>query len=620
MEHPLMGEDSRSEDDEISLHSDDSLVGQDLTVAGDDFASAENRAVKRLRAWSKCALVASAVIVSVAVYSNTRHAQQSQFSQTFHDSADKLMDAYQQKLQQRLQIMDSLAVDMTSLAKTIGDSWPSVTVPDFGERTESTRALIGASAIWWTPLVTSETREQWENYAVQHQQWIHEEEIAAAEAVGTTSRIALEVTSTEIAPHIFDKNGDSTGTGPFAPIWQTHPIPADIPSWVNFDSLTLPGIQGGLRNIMQNRLPVVGEVLDWQETDAASQDTSTEPESAILYPIYSGRHEDAASNVVAVVTAVSSWSVYFQNVVPSSAKGITVVVKNECNQVFSFSVNGPNVTYLGKGDHHSKIFDNMHQSVSFDTSNNGNGNSLPLDAHYCPYTVHVYPSNAMRSHFVTHQPLISATLVGILFLVAALIFVTYDVLVEQRQKVVMDHALQSTAIVSSLFPEQVRDRLFRRNSNDTGPEDVEQQAGFHSNSDDNSYVMFEPTKSRLKSFLDQDQNQHAGAQEAKPIADLFPNCTVLFADIAGFTAWSSLRDPAQVFTLLESVYQTFGKRNVFKVETIGDSYVAVTGLPDPQEDHALIMCRFARDCCVKMKDVTQKLELSLGPDTGDLSM
>ena len=52
-------------------------------------------------------------------------------------------------------------------------------------------------------------------------------------------------------------------------------------------------------------------------------------------------------------------------------------------------------------------------------------------------------------------------------------------------------------------------------------------------------------------------------------------------DIAGFTAWSSVRDPAQVFILLETIYAAFDKlatrRRVFKVETIGDCYVAVTG-------------------------------------------
>ena len=59
-----------------------------------------------------------------------------------------------------------------------------------------------------------------------------------------------------------------------------------------------------------------------------------------------------------------------------------------------------------------------------------------------------------------------------------------------------------------------------------------------------------------------------------PIAELYANTTIMFADIAGFTAWSSEREPAQVFQLLESIYHTFdvvAKRlGVFKVETIGD--------------------------------------------------
>ena len=59
-----------------------------------------------------------------------------------------------------------------------------------------------------------------------------------------------------------------------------------------------------------------------------------------------------------------------------------------------------------------------------------------------------------------------------------------------------------------------------------------------------------------------------------PIADLFPHTTIMFADIAGFTAWSSEREPVQVFQLLEALYREFdrtAKRSgVFKVETIGD--------------------------------------------------
>ena len=62
----------------------------------------------------------------------------------------------------------------------------------------------------------------------------------------------------------------------------------------------------------------------------------------------------------------------------------------------------------------------------------------------------------------------------------------------------------------------------------------------------------------------------------RPIADLFPSATVLFADIAGFTSWSSVREPSQVFVLLETLYGAFDqiakRRGIFKVETIGTSF------------------------------------------------
>lgn len=96
-------------------------------------------------------------------------------------------------------------------------------------------------------------------------------------------------------------------------------------------------------------------------------------------------------------------------------------------------------------------------------------------------------------------------------------------------------------------------------------------------------------KYQLTTFMNEDAAaDKAGAGEKpvepfdeKPIADLCPHTTVMFADIAGFTAWSSVREPSQVFTLLETVYHSFDviakKRRVFKVETVGDCYVAVTG-------------------------------------------
>lgn len=98
----------------------------------------------------------------------------------------------------------------------------------------------------------------------------------------------------------------------------------------------------------------------------------------------------------------------------------------------------------------------------------------------------------------------------------------------------------------------------------------------------------------------------------------------MFADIAGFTAWSSQRDPEAVFALLESVFEKFDtlarRLGVFKVETIGDCYMAVCGLPNKNQDHAVVAARFAYECISAMREITRELEVQLGPGTASLGL
>ena len=68
---------------------------------------------------------------------------------------------------------------------------------------------------------------------------------------------------------------------------------------------------------------------------------------------------------------------------------------------------------------------------------------------------------------------------------------------------------------------------------------------------------------------------------------------IINTDISGFTAWSSQREPPQVFALLETIYGAFDKiayrHSVMKIETVGDCYVAACGLPEPREEY--VFCR-----------------------------
>ena len=61
-------------------------------------------------------------------------------------------------------------------------------------------------------------------------------------------------------------------------------------------------------------------------------------------------------------------------------------------------------------------------------------------------------------------------------------------------------------------------------------------------------------------------------------------------------------------------------RQVFKVETVADCYVAVAGCPSPMKEHATTISKFALACIDTMNSLTKRLEVTLGPDTGDLAV
>jgi class 3 adenylate cyclase len=74
------------------------------------------------------------------------------------------------------------------------------------------------------------------------------------------------------------------------------------------------------------------------------------------------------------------------------------------------------------------------------------------------------------------------------------------------------------------------------------------------------------------------------------IADEYPAVTILFADIVGFTTIASRLGAGQVIELLSGLFSRFDElataRGVEKIKTIGDSYMAAGGLPEPVADHA----------------------------------
>lgn len=92
------------------------------------------------------------------------------------------------------------------------------------------------------------------------------------------------------------------------------------------------------------------------------------------------------------------------------------------------------------------------------------------------------------------------------------------------------------------------------------------------------------------------------------LADEFPAVTVLLADIVGFTSLFADIKPSEVAMILDGIFTRFDglpdEYGVEKITTIGDAYMAVSGVPTPVPDHApriagmaLAMVRTIEDYC-----------------------
>ncbi len=100
----------------------------------------------------------------------------------------------------------------------------------------------------------------------------------------------------------------------------------------------------------------------------------------------------------------------------------------------------------------------------------------------------------------------------------------------------------------------------------------------------------------------------------------FESVSILFSDFVGFTRIAAERTPEQIIAALNECFKGFDAimetEGVEKIQTVGDGYLAVGGLPDEHPDHALKCVSAARKMITFLEEYNRHSSIQWGVRIG----
>jgi hypothetical protein len=426
----------------------------------------------------------------------------------------------------------------------------------------------------FSPNVKGEERKEWEVYSTQNREWVQQGlDFEQRFGIQHIAARRLQADANTAVISYFDQDGNrvpAVGDGPFFPAWQSSPVAERM---INLDLDSVETFSVGIDAVWKSGNSVLGQAKggsstgedSWEAFRSSWSDDGSQlyegkgPVVMFFVPVYD-ELQPAERTPTGVLTSLSFWESFMHRILTDDQGGLDAVIASQCGDSYTYTINGDTVAYVGEGDLHDQSFNDMAMTdiVVRADENADTFHGIELED-LCNYTLTVYPTQALQDEFVTATPWLFFGLVLAIFMLATLIIFFYDWKVEKNYQETYKKAKQAGAIVSSIFPAAVRRRLYEEDNSDNNNK-VKGQGAFKQAVP----LAVDSQKTKLKGFLQEDSpaavaNGHGKSGRAqhdneedehlvdpngnmgKAIADLFPNTTILFADIVGFTAWSSQR-------------------------------------------------------------------------------
>jgi hypothetical protein len=259
---------------------------------------------------------------------------------------------------------------MTAHAASSNEVWPFVTLPFFESYAANIRATSQIEVLMVANLVKEEERTLYLNYtATNHEAWVAESHEVSKENVDEFSptgytKYMKRLSLAEWIPDVPRATYWST--------WQSTPPPFNykLINWNVASNVDLAAlIEAGtlLKNeTLYSRISAL-EYLSAKDHDGLHSASPT-PHAYVSRVIHEQVGNDD-SPVVGVVTGGMAWDVALKDLLPDQQTGVRVVVRNTCNQNYTYEINGPTAVFLGEGDLHEIFYNRMEVVVDLSTNN-----------------------------------------------------------------------------------------------------------------------------------------------------------------------------------------------------------------------------------------------------------
>ena len=402
-------------------------------------------------------------------------------------------------------VIASIGVQLTSDGmnnshNSTNTDWPYLSMDNFHRRAAVAMELPGVLQIGVAHLVGGNQFAQWdafvqipENYAWMNETYDYQKQLGVNdfESVSNIGRSRIAENRTVDVMHTFDQYGhpmdEEDQSTYYMPSWQE--IPLLKTNTVNENLLHRHNFADAMLHLHSTKNALFGNSTIAPPGDSNHHDPVTsklatllsikakqaedymgEPVTQVYFPVFD-QFDTSRRRMVAVLTATLQWRKYFENILAVDVNDMVVVlhgdsIGQEDSVSYSYKIKGTEVKAGGVGDQHNSNFNDFEREGKLVTAHVADGTveGVKVDSDRHRYRIRVYPDQSFYDEYSTNTPILAALGMAVAFFVLILLFAAYDRTVERRQKMLLNSAAKSNAIVSSLFPEVRTTQVERRRS------------------------------------------------------------------------------------------------------------------------------------------------------------